>query len=84
MIEPQSLTDWLRGAGRVTVIDEGLQAQLFAPEPTRMYRLYRSDGECRLIDAETANAYGLRPTAPKPTTKPQQSESLFDTQEGMF
>lgn len=83
-IETAPLTEWLRAAGRVTVIDEGMQGQLFGGAPVRMFRLYNGAGDSRQVDEDTARAYGLKPTAPKPTTKPQQSAGLFDTQEGLF
>lgn len=75
---------WLRSARRLVVVDEGEQDQLFTPEPVRMYRLYNSAGESLLITEETARNYGLRPTPPRPHTKPQDSEELFNTQEGLF
>lgn len=80
----EPLVDWLRSAGRVTVVDEGLQGQLFGGAPVRMFRLYNGAGDSRQVDEDTARAYGLKPTSPKPTTKPQQSAGLFDTQEGLF
>jgi len=83
--EQQTLVDWLRGAGKVTVIDEGEQHQLFAPEPARMYRLYNSAGDSRQIDAATAHAYGLKPTERKPTTKGNYiDESLSTSKQGEY
>ena len=56
------LEKWLREAGRVTVVDEGEQALLFANDWQRMYRLYNAAGDSILVPADEARRFGLKPT----------------------
>jgi hypothetical protein len=66
---------WLRDAGKITVVDEGEQ-MLLAGGSTRMYRLYNAEGDSRLVSAETAEAYGYKPTPIHKPLRPPQT-SLF-------
>lgn len=78
----QELEAWLRDAGRITVIEEGEQMTL-GGGVTRMYRLYSSAGDSRLLSAETAEAYGYRPSQIR-KARSVARPNLFDTQEAMF
>ena len=78
----QELEAWLRDAGRITVIEEGEQMTL-AGGSVRMYRLFNSAGESRLLSAEVAEAYGYRPREIR-KARPEARPNLFDTQEVMF
>jgi len=61
-LEWTPLGQWLREAGRVTVVDEGEQALLFENDWQRMYRLYNAAGASILVPADEAQRFGLKPT----------------------
>ena len=61
-LEWAPLGQWLREAGRVTVVDEGEQALLFENDWQRMYRLYNAAGDSILVPADEAQRFGLKPT----------------------
>lgn len=66
---------WCRDAGKVTVIEEGEQLMLSGGSQ-RMFRLYNSAGDSRLVTAETAEAYGYKPTPTQKPLRPPQT-NLF-------
>jgi len=82
----QEIRRWVEDAGkrgRIQVIDEGLQEQLFSPDPVRMVRLYSKNGDSLQLTAETAAAYGFRPTQPH-RAPAEHAPTLFDTQTTLF
>lgn len=62
MMEPSDFLAWCAASRHITVVDEGLQLQLFSPEPIRIYRLFNEQGDTITVSAEMAQSYGLRPS----------------------
>jgi molecular chaperone GrpE (heat shock protein) len=83
MANNPELEQWMREAGSLRVVDEGEQFDLFTHAAVRMYRLLSATGESRMVSAETAHGYGLRPR-PMKKAKPQSTPDLFNDTRELF